>query len=189
MTGTDTQSATPSAQGSPFWRFSLRLYRAPGVGDACIALQEESGVDVNLLLFLLWQATERRALTAADVKALDQTVGGWRDTAVIPLRNLRRALKSSPGLVASNAAEAFRTRIKAVELEAERLQQQTMYALSDTIRFETTDSPLAAARANVDAYQAVHAKTFPPLAIDTILGVFATMFGATASADAADRRG
>ena len=54
MTSTDTQSATPSAQGSPFWRFSLRLYRAPGVGDACIALQETSGVDVNLLLFLLW---------------------------------------------------------------------------------------------------------------------------------------
>src|SRR5436853_1579820 len=102
----------PAAQASPFWRFSLRLYRAPGVGDACIALQEEAGVDVNLLLFLLWQATQRRALTAADIKALDETIGGWRDTAVIPLRNLRRALKSSPGLVAPNTAEAFPTPIK-----------------------------------------------------------------------------
>jgi uncharacterized protein (TIGR02444 family) len=56
MTSTDTQFAQGSRQGSPFWRFSLRLYRAPGVGDACIVLQEETGVDVNLLLFLLWQA-------------------------------------------------------------------------------------------------------------------------------------
>ncbi|MGZ3308467.1 MAG: DUF2390 domain-containing protein, partial [Xanthobacteraceae bacterium] len=45
----------PSAQGSPFWRFSLRFYRQPKVADTCIALQEERGVDVNLLLFLLWQ--------------------------------------------------------------------------------------------------------------------------------------
>ena len=47
---------TPSSQGSPFWRFSLQFYRLPKVADACIALQEEAGVDVNLLLFLLWQA-------------------------------------------------------------------------------------------------------------------------------------
>jgi uncharacterized protein (TIGR02444 family) len=182
MTSTDTQSATPSAQGSPFWRFSLRLYRAPGVGDACIALQEEAGVDVNLLLFLLWQATERRALTAADVKALDQTVGGWRDTAVIPLRNLRRALKSSPGLVAPNAAEAFRTRIKAVELEAERLQQEAMYALAATTPLgrplgHDATSPLEAARSNVAAYETVRAVAFPKAAVDTVLTAFAKLEG------------
>ena len=42
-------------------RFSLRFYRQPEVADACIALQEEAGVDVNLLLFLLWHATMKRA--------------------------------------------------------------------------------------------------------------------------------
>src|SRR5262245_55563637 len=108
MTEADTK---PAPQGSPFWRFSLKLYRAPGVADACITLQESAGVDVNLLLFLLWQATQRRAFTVADVAALEQRIGGWRDTAVIPLRNLRRALKSPPGLVAPGTAEAFRTRI------------------------------------------------------------------------------
>jgi uncharacterized protein (TIGR02444 family) len=175
---TDTQSATPSAQGSPFWRFSLRLYRAPGAGDACIALQEEAGVDVNLLLFLLWQATERRVLTAADVKALDETIGGWRDTAVIPLRNLRRALKSSPGLVAPNAAEAFRTRIKAVELEAERLQQEAMYALAASMPLgRDATSPVEAARSNVAAYETMRAVAFPKPAVDTVLTAFAKLEG------------
>jgi uncharacterized protein (TIGR02444 family) len=175
---TDTQSATPSAQGSPFWRFSLRLYRAPGAGDACIVLQEEAGVDVNLLLFLLWQATERRVLTAADVKALDETIGGWRDTAVIPLRNLRRALKSSPGLVAPNTAEAFRTRIKAVELEAERLQQEAMYALAATMPLSRdATSPVEAARSNVAAYETVRAVAFPKAAVDTVLTAFAKLEG------------
>ena len=51
-----TAPASPSA-GSPFWRFSLRFYRLPEVADACITLQEQAGVDVNLLLFLLWHAT------------------------------------------------------------------------------------------------------------------------------------
>ena len=61
----------PSAQGSPFWRFSLHFYRQPKVAETCIALQEESGVDVNLLLFLLWQATRKRALTGVEVDHAD----------------------------------------------------------------------------------------------------------------------
>src|SRR5215510_5207408 len=178
MTSTDTPSSTSAGPGSPFWRFSLRLYRAPGVGDACIALQEEAGVDVNLLLFLLWQATERRTLTAADVKALDETVGGWRDTAVIPLRNLRRALKSSPGLVAPNTAEAFRTRIKAVELEAERLQQEAMYALAATMPPERdATSPVEAAQSNVAAYETMRGVAFSKAAVDTVLTAFSKLEG------------
>ena len=65
----------PSSQGSPFWRFSLQFYRLPKVADACIALQEEAGVDVNLLLFLLWHARQRRRLSAADVAALEAKIG------------------------------------------------------------------------------------------------------------------
>jgi uncharacterized protein (TIGR02444 family) len=186
MTSTDTPSTASAAQGSPqgspFWRFSLRLYRAPGVGDACIALQEEAGVDVNLLLFLLWQATQHRALTAADIKALDETTSGWRDTAVIPLRNLRRALKSAPGLVAANTAEAFRTRIKAVELEAERLQQEAMYALAATMPLghalgRDATSPVEAARSNVVAYETMRAVAFPKAAVDTVLTALANLKG------------
>src|SRR6266478_3063365 len=76
----------PPPQGSPFWRFSLQFYRRPAVADACIALQEEAGVDVNLLLFLLWQATQRRKFSPAEVAALEGRIGPWRETTVIPLR-------------------------------------------------------------------------------------------------------
>ena len=64
-----TVPASPSA-GSPFWRFSLRFYRRRGVADACITLQEQAGVDVNLLLFLLWHATHARELSEAEVSEL-----------------------------------------------------------------------------------------------------------------------
>jgi len=97
-------SETPSpSSGSPFWRFSLRFYRQPEVADACIALQEQAGVDVNLLLFLLWHATHKRALAQADVAELERRIAPWRNTTVIPLRTLRRALKSPPNLVAGAA--------------------------------------------------------------------------------------
>ena len=161
-----------SAQDSPFWRFSLRFYRNPDVAAACIALQDEAGVDVNVLLFLLWNATQARTLTQATVADLDRRIGAWRDATVIPLRALRRALKTPPAVVEPGAAEAFRTRIKAVELEAERLQQHTMYALAATLPYQQAPSTLGAARANVAAYQAIRPKAFPPAVVETILAAF-----------------
>jgi uncharacterized protein (TIGR02444 family) len=174
---TETELVPP--QGSPFWRFSLRFYRVPAVADACIALQEEAGVDVNLLLFLLWHATQRRALSGTDVEALEARIGAWRETTVIPLRTLRRALKESPpapALVAPATAEAFRTRIKAVELEAERLQQEAMYELARGALFgQEAASPIEAARANVAAYERMRAAAFPKPAVETLLAALAAM--------------
>jgi uncharacterized protein (TIGR02444 family) len=161
--------------GSPFWRFSLRFYRQPQVADACIALQEEAGVDVNLLLFLLWQATRKRAFSAAEVEGLEARIGPWREMTVVPLRALRRALKSPPGLVAAGAAEEFRTRIKAVELEAERLQQEAMHELARTAPPGAEMSAEAAARASITAYEAICSAAFPKPAIETLLAAFARL--------------
>jgi uncharacterized protein (TIGR02444 family) len=165
--------ATSSSQGSPFWRFSLGFYRQPGVADACIALQEQAGVDVNLLLFLLWHATLKRALSAAEVEELERRIAAWRDATVIPLRTVRRALKSPPALVAAATAELFRTKIKAVELEAERLQQEAMYELARVSPFgRDVPSTQDAARANVASYAAIARATFPQSAIETLLAAF-----------------
>ena len=162
--------APASVQGSPFWRFSLRFYRQPEVADACIALQEEAGVDVNLLLFLLWHATLARTLSATEVAELEGRIATWRETTVIPLRTMRRALKSPPGLVADPAAELFRTRIKAVELEAERLQQEAMYELARSSPLgRTAGSPDEAARVNVAAYEAMRSTAFPAPVTQTLL--------------------
>src|SRR6516165_5812004 len=106
MTEAETRS------GSPFWRFSLRFYRQSGVADACIALQDDCGVDVNILLFLLWLATDQRRVGIAEVEAVCAKAGPWRDDVVAPLRSLRRRLKEGAPLVERSTAELFRTRIK-----------------------------------------------------------------------------
>src|SRR5712692_5839709 len=119
---------TPTEQGSPFWRFSLRFYRRPGVADACIALQDGCVVDVNILLFFLGLALARRRVPSAAAAAVCAKVASWRDDVVVPPRTLRRRLKDGSSLVERGAAEVFRTRIKAIELESERLQQESMFA-------------------------------------------------------------
>jgi uncharacterized protein (TIGR02444 family) len=170
----------PSSAGSPFWRFSLRLYRLPGVAEACISLQEESGADVNLLLFLLWHGIQQRRVSAAEVARLEQKIAAWREQAIIPLRTIRRALKSPQGLVEAGTAEVFRTRIKAVELEAERLQQEAMF---DLVRVSLLGEPAAsvveAARANVAAYEGICRAAFAKPAVDTVVEALARQTGAS----------
>lgn len=156
-------------RGSPFWRFSLGFYRHPGVADACIALQDGCGVDVNILLFFLWLATARRCVPPAAAKALCAQAGPWRDDVVVPLRTLRRRLKDGSPLVEHGAGELFRTKIKAVELESERLQQEAMFALADGLVTESAPTIEAAARANVAAYEHAVARTFTPAPVDVLI--------------------
>ena len=42
-----------------FWDFSVRTYGVPGVSQACLALQDERGVDVNMLLYCIWIGATR----------------------------------------------------------------------------------------------------------------------------------
>ncbi len=172
-----TNTSTPPATKSPFWRFSVKFYAVPGVAPACIALQDLAGVDVNLLFFLLWNATLGRTLNEPELKELDHMVGVWRNTAVIPLREIRRALKSPQAILAPDVVKGFRERIKAAELEAERLQQEAMYALSQSGRFGTPmHPPVAAARASLAAYQTI-LSPLPPEALEVVFSAFARTAG------------
>ena len=108
-----------------FWRFSLAVYAAPGVEAECLALQDARGIDVNLLLFCAWLGAARRvALTQSDIERAWHIVQPWHEQAVRPLRSVRRRLKAFSG----HEYEAFRNRVKAIELEAEQVEQATLFA-------------------------------------------------------------
>jgi uncharacterized protein (TIGR02444 family) len=164
---TDTQTET-----TPFWRFSLHFYRQAGVSDACIALQDDCGVDVNLLLFLFWLASDGRLLTADEVKKLDDKVRTWRELTIIPIRDTRRKLKGAATLVEPGKQEAFRNKVKAIELDAERLQQEALYEFTQSGPLGTQALPQDAARSNVGAYERGMGKNFPKTAVDVLIGGF-----------------
>jgi uncharacterized protein (TIGR02444 family) len=166
MTSVETTS-TP--QANPFWTFSLGYYRGDGVSDACLELQDNCDVDVNVMLFLLWQATQKRSFAAVQVKALSEKVGPWQIDVIGPIRGLRRMLKDGTPLLDKGSSELFRTKIKAVELEAERLQQEAMYAMAAGMKSEAAPSTDAAARASIAAYESVVGSPFTPAAVDTLI--------------------
>ncbi|PWC83819.1 hypothetical protein TSH100_19865 [Azospirillum sp. TSH100] len=106
---------------NPFWDFSLAVYGRPGVPACCLALQDRRGVDVNLLLFAAWAGLDCGIrLSDEELARIDGSVAGWREEVVRPLRVLRRRAKAED--------DAFYRRMKAAELEAERVQQDRLFA-------------------------------------------------------------
>lgn len=183
---TDTQ---PQTETTPFWRFSLQFYRLSDVSDACVALQDGYGVDANLLLFLMWRAAEGRLLSGDEVKSLDDKVRDWRNLTVIPMRTIRRKLKGARTLIESRQQEAFRTKIKAIELEAERLQQQALFALSQSTPFGKEGDPRTAAHGNLCAYEHIMGATFPRETVDILLCAFDSIAGERSNTSVGAQRG
>jgi uncharacterized protein (TIGR02444 family) len=106
---------------NPLWEYSLATYREAGVAESCLALQDTFGVDVNLLLYAAWLAARNQCLSADHLRALDERVSEWRARVVQPLRALRIDLRDYPQAV------ALRESLKALELRAEREQQDVMH--------------------------------------------------------------
>jgi len=124
----------PGRRGTnPFWRWSLRVYRSPGVQEACLALQDRCGADVNLLLFCGWIGIAGRALDKRRLRQAIDSVGRWQAEVITPLRAVRRTLKQGglPG-AGTPSVMALRRRIVALELELECHEQTLLYRLADT---------------------------------------------------------
>src|ERR1700690_4376408 len=125
-----------------FWNFSLQIYRKPGVGQACVALQDGLGLDVNLLLFCCWHGRENRALAEEDIRRAMAAAEGWQREGGQPLRAVRRRLKAGVAPVSAAECEALRRKVNDLELEGERIAQATLEALP---------APAAGRRSAVDA--------------------------------------
>lgn len=111
------------------WSFSLSLYAAPGVAEACLTAQDRHGTDVNLLLWAVWLAVHGHNLTVAELAAAEHAIRPWREEVVWPLRAVRRRLKTGPLPAPDAATESLRTQVKTAELEAEKVQQSLLQTL------------------------------------------------------------
>lgn len=123
-----TSGSGPGAEldlDSPFWRFALRVYALPGVAPQCLSLQDENGIDVNLLLFAGWCGSIGRRLEAGDIEAAAAATRPWTQGVVLPLRQARRAWKDLGP--AAPAAQTGRETLKSVELLSERIVCATLH--------------------------------------------------------------
>lgn len=132
-----------------FWRFSLSVYGQADVAEECLALQEATGLDVNVLLFCAWIGTQGAGLSGKDIAAAAATIEAWRHNVVRPLRGVRQRMK---GLYRDQFAQ-LRERVKALELEAEQIEQAILFA--DAKKIQGTDAGADRRKAiseNVDQY-------------------------------------
>ena len=164
-------SSEKPREESPFWRFSLRFYSRPSVAAACLALQDEAGADVNLMLFLLFLAEHKRQVTREDIARLDGTVRSWRDCVVKPLRELRRVLKTGIGEIPIAVSETFRGQIKRLELESEQIEQHLLEGCEPASLGVSAAFRDRIAEANLTAYSD-HLGGFPVQALTPILAAF-----------------
>jgi uncharacterized protein (TIGR02444 family) len=111
-------AAKSSARNDGLWNFARAFYAKPGVAQACLALQDEHGADVPLLLAAIWHGLDGRGpLSAARVRRWKAVARAWRTQIVGKLRAARRALKTHE---TSDAAKLYAD-VKRAELAAEKL--------------------------------------------------------------------
>jgi uncharacterized protein (TIGR02444 family) len=152
-------AAPASAADGDLWGFSLAFYLNPGVAESLTALQDEAGLDVNLLLFALWLGLSGRGrLDVGGLDAARQAAVRSLSIAVIaPLRDLRRRLKSYPDA----DIQSLRERIKALEIEAEHAAQNRLARLARPVMAAASGQRLADAESNLDIVLGASASVQP----------------------------
>ncbi len=120
-------------QSEDFWTFSLRVYAKADVAPACLALQNQYGLDVNLLLYGCWLGARGVQLDVASLTPAMAFSGRWSEHVVRPLRRARTWMKNDSdarGQLPADIYDELRESIKTIELEAERLQQLALEAMT-----------------------------------------------------------
>jgi uncharacterized protein (TIGR02444 family) len=140
----------------PFWNFSLEIYAAEGVAEACLDLQDRRGCDVNILLFCCWLgASGRPTMTAERLRTILKVSDIWQADIVKPLRKVRRLLKDRPwNDTLPETVEAARRRVADAELSAEHAEQLKLASLYNppADRDRPVEKRLRAAVGNLGVY-------------------------------------
>ena len=136
------EPAGGEGQSAELWHFSCAFYAQPGVSEALLMLQDRAGLDVNLILFALWQgACGLRHLSPGELIAAEHSAGPIKTAIVLPLRALRRKLRSDRDA----DVQRLRARIKTLEIAAERIVQSRLARLAGTSAGDTAPAARAAA--------------------------------------------
>ena len=130
------------------WDWVLEAHARPGAGEACLAIQNDHGQCVTLLLWRAWTVAEGRPVPPALLAAAIADAQAWEGQVTAPIRAARRAMKSL-AIVDDAGRVALRARVQAAELDAERLLLEALEAR--TPGAEGAREDLAAALAGVAA--------------------------------------
>ncbi|MGI9294260.1 MAG: TIGR02444 family protein [Pseudomonadales bacterium] len=119
-------AATAKHLAQQYWQYSLRHYASPAIADLCLSLQDNYGINVNLLLFAGFLSQCRYTLPAAKQPLLMTRVRTFDQRYLRRIRRLRRRVKT----LLPDQSPRWYADFKQLELTAERLQQVLIVGVS-----------------------------------------------------------
>lgn len=168
-----------------FWRWSHSRYARDGVAPLLLQLQDQFGLDVNILLWCGWCAERYRAIPLAIMEPAAESVDAWSQDVVKPLRGARRALKKPPVAHALSAAR-LRDDVKLAELAAEKIAHEMLELAAETnlTPAESDSKAKGRFRANLAIYTLLAGREPQPVGLSALLDqLVVRLFGDVTPAD------
>jgi len=156
-----------------FWDWSIERYDQDGVASTLLDLQDNFGLNVNVLLWCGWCAQDFADIPELVLRKAVDLAEHWTSDVTGPLRQARRALKSPPRQADAQETQSLRSEIKALELRAEKIEQEMLAALArDGLDLAESGAAAGRARRNFARYIALAGAQkrpgFSVLAIDAL---------------------
>ncbi|MGH1470427.1 MAG: TIGR02444 family protein [Cellvibrionaceae bacterium] len=149
---------------NPLWEFALALYSKPLVEETAIVLQNEYGVNVNILIWMCWLEKEGCRIDEDTIEGAERVIQSLHKDFVLPLR----ALRKNPQLRDhSEITSTLKDAIQQAELVAEQVVMSAIYAFSQRENFKELSKINGL---NVSKYLLY---VEPELDADTCAGMFA----------------
>lgn len=121
------------------WQFAIDFYGRDGVASSCLSLQDSVGVDVNVLIYAIWRSALRGQQTGhIEVAFADAGIIQWRQDIVLPLRSVRRRLKTGPRPAPGGVTDKLRNSVKAAELAAEKIEIEFLEGFAESDKADDT---------------------------------------------------
>ncbi len=125
---------------SEFWNYSSQVWALPGVEGACLKLQNEHELNVNLVLYCCWIGDQQLCLNDADVDTLLDAAASW-ETVIKPLRESRRMMKQNLIAMPPEVADQTLKNISEMELNAEHMEQLSLEKALPIRELVSSDDP------------------------------------------------
>lgn len=110
---------------SSFWSFSLETYKHEQVRKVCLQLQDEFGLNVNILLACLWAAEQGFVSLDEDIfQRINEAITPWHVQQVEVIRKFRRELKDNHGPLSDEQAKILYDSVLQLELKLEYVEQK-----------------------------------------------------------------
>ncbi len=129
------------------WQYACRVYSQAGVEAALLALQDDCGADINMILQALWLASEGREWSKA---CIPDDYAQWMTEQVQPLRQMRRSIKMDWVENKGTQYEDFRQQVKKLELKAEQYALAMLFVQANGCEDGTVKNTEVALLNNLD---------------------------------------